>query len=352
MKVLVIQQKMIGDVLASSIICNNLKKIFPDCQVDYLIYPFTKPVVENNPSIDNVIPFDEKSNKNTLKLLNFAFKIRKKKYDIVIDAYAKLESQVIVALSGAPKKIGYKKSSFNFVYNNKVADINSASRNAGNALENRLNLLAPFGTTSALDLKPKIYLTKNELDQAKQTLVNHQIDLKAKRYMISILGSDFNKSYPAPFMAKLLDFVVAKTAATLLFNFIPKQADEVAKIYKLCRPETQEKINLEVTGKSIREFLALTHYCNALIGNEGGAVNMAKALNVPTYTIFSTWINKNSWNSFEDGTTNVSVHLMDFKPELYPGKSAKDMKNKALELYQEFTPELILDSLEHYIALN
>ena len=116
--------------------------------------------------------------------------------------------------------------------------------------------------------------------------------------------------------------------------------------------ETQKKINLKVTGKSIREFLALTHYCNALIGNEGGAVNMAKALNVPTFTIFSTWINKNSWNSFENGTTNVSVHLMDFKPELYQGKSAKNMKNKALILYQEFGPELFLESLDQYITLN
>ena len=30
MKILVIQQKRIGDVLTSTIICNNLKKQFPD----------------------------------------------------------------------------------------------------------------------------------------------------------------------------------------------------------------------------------------------------------------------------------------------------------------------------------
>ena len=49
MKILVIQMKFIGDVLASSIICNNLKKLYPNSQVDFLIYPFTKPVIENNP---------------------------------------------------------------------------------------------------------------------------------------------------------------------------------------------------------------------------------------------------------------------------------------------------------------
>ena len=60
MKILVIQQKMIGDVLASTVICNNLRTIYPESQIDYLIYPFTKPVVENNPNIDNIILFTDK----------------------------------------------------------------------------------------------------------------------------------------------------------------------------------------------------------------------------------------------------------------------------------------------------
>lgn len=352
MKVLVIQQKMIGDVLASSIICNNLKNKFPNYEIDYLIYPFTKAVVENNPNIDNIILFEEKSNKNIWELLKFSLKIRKKKYDIVIDAYAKLESQTIVALSGAKQKIGYKKSSFSFVYNTKVNDIIIAVRNAGNALENRINLLSPLLNTKELDLKPKIFLTEEELKIGKQTLLKNDIDLNSKLYMISILGSEFKKSYPPAYMAKVLDYIIAKTDASLLFNYIPKQIEEVMKIYNLCLPKTQEKINLKVTGKSIREFLALTHYCNALIGNEGGAVNMAKALNIPTFTIFSTWINKSSWNSFEDETTNVSVHLMDFKPELYNGKSAKLMKNRAIVLYENFNPELFFNSLDIYIKNN
>ena len=53
MKILVIQQKMIGDVLASSTLCNTLKNEYPEAQIDYLIYPFTSPVVENNPNIDD-----------------------------------------------------------------------------------------------------------------------------------------------------------------------------------------------------------------------------------------------------------------------------------------------------------
>jgi heptosyltransferase-2 len=41
MKILIIQQKMIGDVLVS-IICNNLRR-YPDAQIDYLVYESTTP---------------------------------------------------------------------------------------------------------------------------------------------------------------------------------------------------------------------------------------------------------------------------------------------------------------------
>ncbi len=54
MKILVIQQKMIGDVLISSIICNNLRKAYPDAQIDYLVNSFTIPVIINNPNISTL----------------------------------------------------------------------------------------------------------------------------------------------------------------------------------------------------------------------------------------------------------------------------------------------------------
>ena len=76
---------------------------------------------------------------------------------------------------------------------------------------------------------------------------------------------------------------------------------------------------------------------------------MAKGLNIPTFTIFSTWIRKEAWNSFEDGVQNVSVHLKDFKPELYGETSPKEMKKAALNLYEKFTPESIIPTLKKYL---
>lgn len=352
MKILVIQNKMIGDVLASSIICNNLKQNNPKSQIDYLIYDFTKPVVENNPNIDNIIIFEEKYQTNKLAFLKFLIKIRKEKYDIIIDAYSKLESKLLVFFSGAKTKIGYKKTSLNFIYNKKVENISVAKTNAGNALENRLNLLSPLLQTSSLNIKPKIFLTDTEIVLGKEILIKNNIDFSKKLYMIGVLGSEINKTYPFDYMAEVLDFIVKNSNATLLFNYIPSQKKEAKAIFDLCKPETQNNIKIDLIPKSIREFLSITYHCDALIGNEGGAVNMAKALEKATFTIFSTWINKQSWNSFEDGKKYVSVHLKDLKPELYGNKSAKEMKDNAIELYEKFVPNLIYPDLLKYLSNN
>jgi heptosyltransferase-2 len=76
MKILVIQQKMIGDVLISSIICNNLCIAYPEAQIDYLVYESTTPVLAGNPSIDTIILFEEKHRKSKKEFLKLAMQIR------------------------------------------------------------------------------------------------------------------------------------------------------------------------------------------------------------------------------------------------------------------------------------
>lgn len=343
---------MIGDVLASSIICNNLKALDPHARVDYLIYPFTRPVVENNPNIDNLILFRDEFRSSKKALLKFLVGIRKTRYDVVIDAYGKLESNLVVGVSGAKKKIGFYKSYTKFVYDETVREKSIPDTNAGLAIENRLLLLQSLANGKALDNRPRIFLTDQETENGKRVLEAHRIDLSKKLYMIGVLGSGGNKTYPFPYMARLLDEIAAQTDATLLFNYMPMQEAEAREIFNMCAPETQQNIKFHIVPGSIREFLALTYHCDALIGNEGGAVNMAKALMKPTFTIFSTWIKKEAWNAFDDGVQNVSVHLKDFRPDLYGEKSAKDMKERAMELYGQFTPDLILPELIRYLDRN
>jgi len=343
MKILVIQQKMIGDVLVSSILCDNLRKAYPNATIDYMVYESTIAVLQGNKSIDNLVLFKEKYRKSKWELFKFLLSIRKEKYDLVVDAYSKIESFLPVIFSGAKQKISYAKKWRNVLFTDTVEKEHTAKTNLGLAIEQRLSLLNPLHLNIDLETFPKLYVTAEEVTFAKELLAKHQIDRSKKTIMLSIIGSSLDKTYPAAYIAKMIDDIADRYDVNMLFNYIPNQIELASTIFNLCKKETQAKIYFEVLGKNLREFIAIMNECDLIIGNDGGAINMAKALGKPSFIIFSPWIDKKGWATFEDGTNHVSVHLSEYKPELIEGKTTKEIFSENSRLYQEFKPELFND---------
>lgn len=340
---------MIGDVLTTSILFEALKAEHPDAELHYVINSHTFPVVENNPFIDKFLFVTPEMEDSKPKFLALLKTIKQEQYDAVIDVYSKLSSNLMTKFSGAKLKISKHKWYTSYYYTHTFKEAKTSKTNAGLAIENRLQLLQPLCESIPKPIRPKVYLTSADIENSKNRLVKSNIDPSKSLFMISVLGSGDNKTYPLPHMAKVIDCIVEQTNGQILFNYIPKQLDEAKTVYNFCKSTTRKQIFFEVFGKSLREFLAITHHCTAMIGNEGGAINMAKALDIPTFTIFSPWIQKDAWNMFEDGKKHVSVHLKDVKPELYKGKKAKDLKLEALSLYETFPPELIIPKLKSYL---
>ena len=338
---------MIGDVLTSSILFEAIKEKYPTAELHYLINSHTLPVVQNNPFIDKFILYTPEIEKSYLKLWYFIASIRKNKYDAIIDVYSKLSSNLMSLFSNAPIKISYYKKQSLFVYNHNIKRKKHKTADQGLEITNRLLLLKPLGIVKN-SIKPKIYLTHQEISDSKTYLQHHTINFETPLFMISVLGSSNSKTYPLHYMAKVIDTIVKDTKGQILFNYIPSQSTEAKKVYDLCDIKTQKHIFFNVFGENLREFLAITKHCDALIGNEGGAINMAKALDIPTFSIFSPWINKVGWNMFEDGKKHVSAHLKDYKPELYE-KPEKSLKGESTILYEAFKPELFLDGLKHFL---
>lgn len=335
---------MIGDVLASTVICETLKNEQPDWEIHYMIQPNTLAVVENNPLIDKVIFFEPEKHRGFFKLITFGKSLSAEKYDAIIDAYGKWESILPAYFCGAKIRIGFQKWYTSFLFTNTVVQEKNVE---GSAIRHRLQLAEALLKTKAETIFPKIYLSDYEINQAK-TIIKERLNPTSKIIMISVLGSGNNKSLPPEKMAKTLDKITEENVQ-LLFNFMPNQEQEAKVIYDLCLPKTQQKIIFDLYTKSLRTFLAVLSQCDALIGNEGGAVNMAKALNIKTFTIFSPWINKSSWNILTDGENHIAVHLKDYFPEIYGHNNPKEFKSKSLELYEKFDGDLYKEALVKFV---
>lgn len=350
MKILVVQQKMIGDVLTSTILCEQIKKNIPNSQVHYLINTNTEAVVTNNPYIDQIVFFTPEYRKSKLEFYNFLRRISKERYDVVIDVYSKLESMLITLFSGAGTRVSYNKWYSRFIYTHTHNYIRNGETTIGLAIENRLALLRPIIPDIEFEVNPpQIYLTQQEKEEAKIFLIEKSVNFSIPILMINVLGSSANKTYPLPYMAKILDSIVQHGEVNLLFNYMPSQLDAVKQVYELCAPKTQEMILMDVFAPSLRSFLGLLYHCHALVGNEGGAVNMAKALHIPAFSIFSPWITKVAWETFPINTANKAVHLEDFLPIYLEGKSVKQRKGEAEKLYSFFVPDLFFDRLSLFL---
>lgn len=350
MKILIIQQKRIGDVLTSSILFEALKEKFPDALLHYVIHPYTVAVVEKNPNIDKIILFDPKTINRFLPFWKFCREIRKEKYDVVIDAYSKTNSGFITAFSQAEKRISYHKWYTSFFYSQTFQQKKKAETKAGLAIENRMLLLQGISKDFPIEIKPKIFLSEAEKSAAKLKLQAVGISDDKPLLMIGILGSSPAKTYPLEYMAKLLNIVVEQVPnAQILCNYLPSQKTEARSIYNLCSPKTRHHIFFNIEVNSLRALILNLANCNLYFGNEGGGANIAKALNIPTFAIHSPFITKNNWGIYNNEKDKVAVHLKDYKPELFQNKKDREIKLKNSEYYSLFKPELIQPKLETFL---
>lgn len=342
MKILVIQQKMIGDVLFSSIICENLKQWNPNIRIDFIANRHTLPVIENNPYIDEIIIFEDYFRNKKLSFINFLKKQNRKKYDIIIDAYGKIESILITLFSRGRIKIGYKKWYTKLVYSILIdREIHKPKSGVQLSIINRLKLLEPIIKKNINNkLKPKIYL-KN--DRKKNS---NFLSMKKEKLliMISALGSSKQKTYPTDKMVMLLDYLVKMHPVKLILNYIPNQRKEIINILKKINPKTKEAIIQNKTPKSLKEYILTVSNCNAIVGNEGGAINIAKALDIPSFSIFSPQINPDVW--YSKSQKDALVHVKNFNNQ-FNGFKIKGGEIK--KLYESFDFNYFQKDLSNFI---
>lgn len=348
MKILIIQQKMIGDVLTSSLLFEALRAKFPHAELHYLIEKSTAAVVLDNPFIDKIIYNRQDVSGNNVSFITFMSYIRKQQYNAVVDAYSKIGSALLTYASGAAIGVGRKKWYTFYLYSKTISYDDTKQTPRGKAIQFRMDLLKPLGVNTEAYYRPKVSLTPKEREEARGFMQKNEVDFKKPIIMCSVMGSNPQKTYPFPYFAEVLHFVVLQTNAQLLFNYLPSQEEAIKQLLQLCSPEVKKNVILSCYAKSLRQFIAITSYCNALIGNEGGAVHMAKAVNVPTFAIFSPQIKKEAWAS--NNINEVAVHLEDYKPELF---NDLDNRKKILKvsdsLYEAFKPELFKTKLDNFL---
>src|SRR5689334_10893558 len=121
-KFLIIQTAFIGDVVLATGLIEKLHQHFPDAQIDFLVRKGNESLTINHPILHETLVWNKKEDKfgNLLRMLK---RIRKAKYDKVINVQRFAATGFLTAFSGAKEKIGFDKNPFSFLFTKKIKHI-------------------------------------------------------------------------------------------------------------------------------------------------------------------------------------------------------------------------------------
>lgn len=164
-RVLFLRHDRIGDMILSTGILRAIARSHPTIRLDVLASKTNAPVLVNEPYLNEVISFDKKATRKYPRVFN---DLRRRRYDAVIDCMVTAPSTTTLLLmlaSGARYRIGVAGRGNDFAYTLPVP----ARDHAEHIVDKLGALVAAFGLQpTALDLRPRVRLTADELKQGER----------------------------------------------------------------------------------------------------------------------------------------------------------------------------------------
>ncbi|MFH1645366.1 MAG: glycosyltransferase family 9 protein [Candidatus Omnitrophota bacterium] len=161
--ILVVRLDHIGDVISSLPVLENLKKHYIGAKITLLVGSWVRPVVMNNPFVDEVICYDapwfDRHKRGFFSYFGFiklAFGLQKHHYDLGFDLRGDFRNIALMWLGGVKFRVGYGITGGNFLLN-----LCQFYKFAEHTTELSLGLLNSLGIKIVTN-KPKIYLSKED----------------------------------------------------------------------------------------------------------------------------------------------------------------------------------------------
>lgn len=355
MKILVVRFRQIGDAILSAVICNTLKKSFPNAKIDYVVYDFVAPLFENHKYIDNVITLDKKTRDNPFSYFKFVWSVTREKYDVVIDIMSTPKSEVFTLLSGAKFKIGRAKNWRGYTYTHKINE----PKDAKNKCHKFLRMLKPLedaGYKINYSADYSLFITDEEKKMLRERMEECGVDFSKKVIAFATTSRRTGKIYNREYMKQLIKMILEKyTDFQLIFFYSPDEKENAINLHKelkeIDKTGFSKRIFTNVVTKSIRELGMLLKNCDLFMGNEGGPRHLAHSLGVSTFSIFKPGSKVHEWLSENEGaldTVHIAVVPMDYVEEGIITKEYYDSLTQE-ERYLLMTPERLMKRVDEFI---
>ncbi|MGE5646822.1 MAG: glycosyltransferase family 9 protein [Acidobacteriota bacterium] len=248
-----------GDIIHALPAVATLKHGFPGCVLTWIVHPRWSPLLESNPFIDRLIPFDRRS----LKSVREAWRhLRESRYDFAVDFQGLVQSALIASVARAERIYGFHHS---LLREKIAAAFYSRPVRAGSAhvVDMNLELAAAAGASTMLTAFPLPEgAPEGELPDGDFVLANPLAGWGAKQWPLENYSTLANR---------LRDELGVK----LVLNGAPGVAETLARVR-----------GAVVNTGGIAGLIHATRRAAAVLGIDSGPMHLAAALGKPGVAIF------------------------------------------------------------------
>jgi heptosyltransferase-2 len=298
-KILVVRYRFIGDTILTIPFLRNLRRAYPDAQIDMLAGPVSGDVLLNCPYIDNLIVFDttkkhayENINQEKKSFFSYIKFIKNNNYDKTYVLKRSLSSAFLVFCAGIKERIGFNTECRGFLLTKKVPYIKDRHE-----IECFLDVLRA-DNIPVIDNYLEEWISKESHTKIDEILRQHDIKDNPKVLVHATTGNT-NKLWPLENFAKLIEYLANTKKCQIFYTGTEQDFQTYEKIHKLIKQDLAVKpVNL--CGKlSIQDSMALISKINMVIGIDSGTLHIAAALNIPVIGIYGP-MNPVKWKAWGD----------------------------------------------------
>ncbi|MDO8835641.1 MAG: glycosyltransferase family 9 protein, partial [Vicinamibacterales bacterium] len=298
-----------------------IRRAEPDAHLTYLVEPSAAPVVTANPHLDDVIVAPLRSGLPRWGGdAALALRLRRARFDVVLDFHGGPRSSLLTWLSGARRRIGYDVSGRGWMYSERVH--RPRTHRPRHSVENQWDLLTQFMPGLA---PPSVHDDPVEMPddadaraRADDRLRAHGLDPHGPFVVMHVgAGNEFRR-WPAQAFAAVVDGLHAQEPdRRMILTTGPAQAPaaEAVRQLAIARGVPGQAVTV-VCDLDLAELRSLVGRARLFLGGDSGPAHIASTTAVPMVVLFGpttpqVW---GPWRSRALATETVDVGPLPCRP--------------------------------------
>ena len=274
-RILLTRMKFIGDVVLTTPVIHTLRDAFPNAHIAYLGDAKAVSLLEHNPYLNEIIPFDFSQKSVTYSLKMFA-KLHSNSYDLAIDLFSNPRSALLTYSTGAKVRIGGDSRGRGRLYTNRISDDGTLK----SAIEYHYQSLRPLGIAPKY-FETEIYLTQEEKTEAQLLLQSLGADSGKKNIAIHAGATWPNKIWHKESFLLLMSQLAKNSDANIILSPGTREADVERFLQQQCEGRV-----LMLPFLPVRKLAAVLSQCKVFVSNDCGPMHVGVAVGAKTIGIF------------------------------------------------------------------